>query len=362
MTRSKQRQGFTLVELLVVIAIIGILVALLLPAVQAAREAARRMQCSNNLKQMALAAHNFHDTYGALPPLVSHSEGPTFHYHILPYIEQQALKDLYEGGATNGSGESTDLRYWTNKNYEIVRDDPNQGVERLQGIPAFHCPTYRIPDVHRGGGNAKGAKGDYAVVFVQGRGSDTNLDYSATENQWWNHHNSSDNNARNRQKGAIKIGNTVGLPDDGGLLGVDGRRRKEAKFTEKLVSIKDGTSNVAMIGEKFWSRDEFTRDCCGGNRVDGSVFVQTGSWREYNAARNMRFPNRTGIDDPQGGWAEDNPLSTTASEGAGFGSWHPGAVQFAMCDGSVQALAETIDIHVQHKLADANDGESVTLP
>ena len=100
------RRGFTLVELLVVIAIIGILVALLLPAIQAAREAARRTQCSNHLKQLALAAHNFHDTYKALPPIVNHTEGPTFFMHILPFIEQQALYDLYNGGATNPAGET----------------------------------------------------------------------------------------------------------------------------------------------------------------------------------------------------------------------------------------------------------------
>ena len=109
--QSKTRsRGFTLVELLVVIAIIGILVALLLPAVQAAREAARRMSCGNNLKQIALAAHNFHDTYKMLPPIVNHSGGPTFFFHILPYIEQQPLMDLYTGGATDSGGNSTDIR------------------------------------------------------------------------------------------------------------------------------------------------------------------------------------------------------------------------------------------------------------
>ncbi len=83
-----RKRGFTLVELLVVIAIIGVMVGLLLPAVQAAREAARRMSCTNNLKNVALAAHNFHDTYRALPALVNHGGGPTFFFHILPYIEQ----------------------------------------------------------------------------------------------------------------------------------------------------------------------------------------------------------------------------------------------------------------------------------
>ncbi|MBI2477956.1 MAG: DUF1559 domain-containing protein, partial [Planctomycetia bacterium] len=83
----RMRRGFTLVELLVVIAIIGILVALLLPAVQAAREAARRMQCSNNLKQLTLAMHNYHDTYKSFPPAgITHNQ-LSWHVFILPFIE-----------------------------------------------------------------------------------------------------------------------------------------------------------------------------------------------------------------------------------------------------------------------------------
>ncbi|MDR1959548.1 MAG: DUF1559 domain-containing protein, partial [Planctomycetaceae bacterium] len=87
-------RAFTLVELLVVIAIIGILIALLLPAVQAAREAARRMQCSNHLKQIGLAVHNFHDSYNKLPPSSIFNQRPSFWALIYPYIEQQALYDI----------------------------------------------------------------------------------------------------------------------------------------------------------------------------------------------------------------------------------------------------------------------------
>lgn len=122
--RVKARTGFTLVELLVVIAIIGILVALLLPAVQAAREAARRSQCSNNIKQIGLAAHNCHDVYGRFPPLLgvfpntqnnpqySISWGNQF-YHLLPFIEQGTIYDAtFDPTNPDGNGAAAGNRPW----------------------------------------------------------------------------------------------------------------------------------------------------------------------------------------------------------------------------------------------------------
>jgi prepilin-type N-terminal cleavage/methylation domain-containing protein len=353
----RSRAGFTLVELLVVIAIIGILVALLLPAIQAAREAARRTQCTNHLKQLALAAHNFQDTYGGLPPIVSHSEGPTFFMHILPFVEQQALYDLYRGGAQNAASEVTHVRYWDNKNYEIIRD--SLGADTIQGIPVFHCPSYRKPDVQRGPGNAKGPKGDYAVVFMRGSATDLRLNNQQTEDGWWSHHNATNSGDINKQKGAIKTANAVGQAQTATIGGHDSRR-ESATFQVTLNSIKDGTSNTAMLGEKFWTQGEWTRDCCNGDRVDGSVFNQTGSWREYNVTRNMRFALRPGLVQPGGdGW--NDPNRTTAARAAGFGSVHPGVVLFALCDGSVRPLNHSINIFTQWRIADANDGETVDL-
>src|SRR5687767_1225346 len=93
--RSTGRSAFTLVELLVVIAIIGILIALLLPAVQAAREAARRMQCTNHLKEMGLACHSFHAAFNALPP-PRVDDGATWCVYLLPYLEQKAQFEAFD--------------------------------------------------------------------------------------------------------------------------------------------------------------------------------------------------------------------------------------------------------------------------
>ncbi|MBA2114160.1 DUF1559 domain-containing protein [Bremerella alba] len=102
---SKMRNGFTLVELLVVIAIIGVLIALLLPAVQQAREAARRMQCSNHLKQLGLAVHNYHDTYGVLPPAMMGPDAASGRYsafvRLLPFLEQSAAYDNIAANPTS---------------------------------------------------------------------------------------------------------------------------------------------------------------------------------------------------------------------------------------------------------------------
>lgn len=363
-----RRQGFTLIELLVVIAIIAILIALLLPAVQQAREAARRTQCKNNLKNIGLAVHNFHDTYDALPPLVSHSGGPTFFFHILPYVEQSALYNLYDGGATDGS-QTTSLRHHMAVNYDIIRNANLQ--DSVNGIPPYHCPSYRIPSVQRNGdvgGDTRrhnnGPRGDYAVVFTQGRGYDTNFDFSATENSWWGHHNSGNLGDINRQKGGITTASSVGMTDDGGLNGLTGRQREQAKFQRVLTDMKDGTSNTAIVGEKFWTQEGMDHDTgrAEHNRYDHSIFVQDGAWREYNVTRNMRFPLRSGVERDSGAegcWAEDDPTCTTIPRAAGFGSWHVGIVQFLFGDGSVQALSDNIDLRTQHRLADRNDGETV---
>jgi prepilin-type N-terminal cleavage/methylation domain-containing protein len=121
LAKAEVRRGFTLVELLVVIAIIGILIALLLPAVQAAREAARRMQCSNNLKQIGLGLHNYHDTFGTFPPGASQDQYLGYATRLLPFMEQKPLYDRVD--------------------FENVYSTPNNYAVGAVRVDAFLCPS-----------------------------------------------------------------------------------------------------------------------------------------------------------------------------------------------------------------------------
>jgi prepilin-type N-terminal cleavage/methylation domain-containing protein len=158
--RSKfRRNGFTLVELLVVIAIIGVLIALLLPAVQAAREAARRSQCTNNLKQLGIGTHNYHDTYHALPAICNGTYGPTPYNKtwwsglvgILPFIEQNSIYDEYRSKNIGVD--------WHNDFNTSITDNPT-----TKNIMTFYCPSNGVasskPANHTAGTNYRFCLGD----------------------------------------------------------------------------------------------------------------------------------------------------------------------------------------------------------
>src|SRR5437763_1269934 len=144
---SALKRAFTLVELLVVIAIIGVLVALLLPAVQAARESARRSQCTNNLKQISLAVHNYADIHGAVFPVGEYNYGwGTWLVGLLPYIEQKNLYDQYQGfgGIGISGGINLDLTYGANINQPVTKNQiktytcPSDMKVAPRGVVTFH--------------------------------------------------------------------------------------------------------------------------------------------------------------------------------------------------------------------------------
>ena len=206
------RRGFTLVELLVVIAIIGVLVSLLLPAVQAAREAARRTQCSNNLKQIGIAVHNYHDTTSSLPPGQPAGIGGSSAFAaILPFMEQNNLYDKYD--------------------FTKPHTDAVNAAVVAQKIKAFMCPSCvfarQVPDLECESNRAPGTYAFSAGSGPTGSGNTTN--------------------------GAIN--------------------NAESGMTS-LASITDGTSNTFLAGESHWAFKDYTFSSgpCSG-RVRGGFTV-----------------------------------------------------------------------------------------
>ncbi|MGL4593821.1 MAG: DUF1559 domain-containing protein [Thermoguttaceae bacterium] len=152
-------RAFTLVELLVVIAIIGVLIALLLPAVQAARESARRMQCTNHIKQWGLAVQTHHDARNALPPFFyDNKRGSTF-ISLLPYCEQTQLYDLI-ANAVNGTNKGFNVQFHTF--WASLSDDQKKG---FGSINIAKCPSRRSGVHYTDGTDNPGPQGDYGVIY-----------------------------------------------------------------------------------------------------------------------------------------------------------------------------------------------------
>ncbi len=299
-------RGFTLVELLVVIAIIGILIGLLLPAVQTAREAARRMQCSNHLKQLALAVHNFHTAKGVLPPSrLSGGEGtegrirPTWFALMLPYLEQQAAFELWDLTKTYPGQYPT----------PGIAADPDQihnpRNPRIVQVPAYYCPTRREPELTDQ--DHPGAAGDYAAS-------------SGTGENWVN----------TQANGAIIAGQ---CRDASGnvMLTTNGAACMQWESLTRFADVRDGLSNTLLIGEKHEP----------GTSFEGSIYS---GWQQFHSARRG--------DRAIARYREEPPNEQ-------FGSCHPGVCNFALTDGSVRSIQVNIDVEVLSKLSTRAGGELV---
>lgn len=297
-------RGFTLVELLVVIAIIGVLIALLLPAVQQAREAARRMSCSNNLKQMGLACHNYMDTHTQLPPGAFYMASPeNWNSHslfvaILPFIEQQALYDLY--------------------NFNVAPDSSGNAPVRTTPLSAYFCPSFDGDMVANGAANySKGG-----VTTYQGVGGVYYNDAAL------------DSNLKSATHGTIP---------SNGVFRFDGPRR--------AAEITDGLSNTIMIG------DYTHRDATGGNSgFPGNVRV----WVIGTITNQALYSAKVIYQDTVNSRRDRN--SGVAFNHLPFTSLHPGGVEFVAADGSVHFVSETIDFDVYRGLATINGSETSQFP
>ena len=334
--RLRRSLGFTLVELLVVIAIIGILVALLLPAVQAARAAARRMQCSNNLKQLGLAMHNYHDVAKRFPPgSICYTNGgdvpgfgslnQSWATRVLPFIEQTAIADSLDM-AIRGT-------LWTG-----VPTSPIGNAQAEMLLPAFLCPQDQMKKVQ-----STFAPNNYVAC--------TGADERA---------------CRNTNGVSVLNGKTARV--NSGIF-------KRSEWAG-LNSINDGTSNTMMLSEcrlgKPWNTTGLDNNVGGFTAcitgTDGLVFKADQDanyprgWSWYGA----KYPHSwayTALLPPNDKFTSNHECDGGNSlSGFAARSWHPGGVQTVLADGSVTFVSDSIDIFVWRAVATMSGGESLSLP
>jgi prepilin-type N-terminal cleavage/methylation domain-containing protein len=298
--RCSGRRGFTLIELLVVIAIIAILIGLLLPAVQRVRDAAMRSQCQNNLKQIGLGIHNYHETSNCLPPArLDYDGGVTWCVLILPFVEQDNFFKQWD----------TSHVYY--RHPDEVRKTP---------VKLFFCPARRSPPAVSVQGDVPdnnyptsqayhGAVGDYACSA-----GDDSPDHPFNTPM---------------ADGAMVIANFVHGPDHHTISSWSSRTA--------FKDVSDGLSNTIFVGEKHVPMGQFGREDNG----DGSIY--NGDPANLNAAR-IASPAHTLARSPLDGYDQQ------------FGSYHQGVCQFVLGDGSVRAVPATVSGTILGRLASRDDG------
>ena len=318
----RQTRGFTLIELLVVIAIIAILIALLLPAVQQAREAARRTQCKNNLKQMGLALHNYMDVAGRLPPAGIHnvgiaagtfssrsdstSYGPSWITLSLPYFEQANLYAQY--------------------NFSSLRARDNPAVVSVK-LTAVQCPSDAASEAAPYANTANFAKGNYAANCGRGNAY-SNTDFGLAQ-----------------EKGPFAVSNSFGA---------------------KIAQLTDGTSNTLLVAEIVAAPNAAD---VRGTWAYPTGCVISNSDPSYTAPRIQLRPNGNALDDN----FRDRPGRCNASntdrilrcvaEGnravQTARSKHTGGVQVCLGDGSGRFISENIDLGIWLNLLSMADGNVI---
>lgn len=317
------RAAFTLVELLVVIAVIGVLIALLLPAVQAAREAARRMQCSNNLKQLALGAHNYHDRLQSFPP-----------------------GTLAKTFATNPRFRSTTLFVFllnemeqSNLRNQLDPNDPQVSI--LNGLsavvlPIIVCPSDAIPENPVAQGSAPNW---FGVTSYGGNGG--------TGGTFFRFHGYCRDFVAQSNNGVFFETGPNSAPTAG-------------QTPVRMADVTDGTSNTFLLGERGHVDRVF--DTLAADNGGQQVIGQYGLWHGagglaiVDVTMTTLAPLNYRADADQV-WNTSACLRTSA-----FGSLHPGGANFALVDGSVRFISETVDMTVYRALSTRAGGEVAQVP
>lgn len=357
---SPNRNGFTLIELLVVIAIIAVLIALLLPAVQQAREAARRSQCKNNLKQIGLGVHNFHSSKNGIPPLMLARARMSFWGVILPYMESDQLykkvKLEVEIQNTDPAGtQGNDIIYTT------------AGV-----IPSYLCPSRRTASqaFKNGGGSGNrmnGPLGDYAVVMWYHDGTNPLVDTTASRDNWWNCHAINNNGQMNKIFSAVRPAVTSGVAVSGNVAannpaGMTNQfSTDDWKPRDSFSRVRDGLANTFFVGEKHVAPREFGV-CCDNKQTDGNIYWWSDSWREYTVARHARVDTPLAPTIDFGYTGTTTAVADWSARATAFGSWHTGTIHFLLGDGTVKGINPKMDVITFRRLCNAMDGRAANMP
>lgn len=336
------RSGFTLIELLVVIAIIAVLIALLLPAVQQAREAARRSQCKNHLKQLGLAVHNHHDTLGYLPPATSQDQQPfgpaasnwgaSWMVYILPYIEQSTLyNQLVIGGGTGYGNTANGAKY--------------TGVT----IPIYRCPSSPLPATTTSGVPGSGVLMMPTYVAISGAEPSLFTGSAYIESRW------------------AAPGGAAGCCS-GGIISRGGAMVMNSKLGFR--DITDGSSNTAGISEQAdflftVSNAKVAWNAAGphgwtigwGNTnstfVNGAVISDA---RTFNTTTvRWKINQKRGWPDAPGNCGSVGVCDNTGSN-IPLNSAHTGGVHVLMMDGAVRFISDSLNMQVLANLVTRDDG------
>jgi prepilin-type N-terminal cleavage/methylation domain-containing protein/prepilin-type processing-associated H-X9-DG protein len=328
MTRShpRRRRGFTLVELLVVIAIIAVLIGLLLPAVQKVRAAAARLSCQNNLKQIALASHNYHGDYQAFPTIIRFDPGHDVYWplQLSPYLEQQAL-----------------YQTWTQLPYDLIWSPAGgRGAPQAAVLPVLVCPADALPSPAQFEAVPPGGVDFFGVSYPDGLyyglssyGPTTSTDYFT-----------------------------------GGAPGVI----RDGLSPVRLTDVTDGTSGTLLFGEHYSAEPLFTQAfdtiyCGGAPCPPFDNLLLYSAWAAANYSGGSLANAQLASERINFSLTPSNEYLVYAGgtpafyiRSMSYGSGHPGGANFAFADGSIHFLADTLSVITLQQLTTYNGGEVIT--